>query len=58
MIPRSLAIPVCYDPMENPVCRGGFANVWRGQYRDRTVAAKVLRIYLKDDLERMRRVGH
>jgi hypothetical protein len=41
----------------NPLFNGGFGDVWKGQYRGREVAAKVLKVYLRDDLERIRRVG-
>jgi hypothetical protein len=57
MLPKSLAIPLCYDPMVNPLFSGGFADVWKGRYHGREIAAKVLRVYLKNDLERIRRVG-
>ena len=43
--------------MKSPLCHGGFADVWKGEYRGREVAAKVLRIYSKNDPERIRRVG-
>jgi len=39
------------------MCHGGFADVWKGKYRGREVAAKVLRIYSKNDPERIRKVG-
>ena len=39
------------------MCRGGFADVWKGQYCGEGVAAKVLRLYPKDDLGKMRSVG-
>ena len=57
LVPQSLKIPLCYDPSERPVCYGGFADVWKGQYRGREVAAKVLRVHIKSDLRRIRRVG-
>jgi len=57
LLPKPLAIPLCYDPMGIPSCRGGFADVWKGQYNGREVASKVLRVYQNGDLERIRRVG-
>ena len=57
ILPKSLAIPLCYDPTEYPLCHGGFADVWKGQYNGRDVAAKVLRIYLTSDFDRIRRVS-
>jgi len=57
LVPQSLEIPLCYDPSEQPVCYGGFADVWKGKYRGREVAAKVPRVHMKSDLERIRRVG-
>jgi hypothetical protein len=41
-----------------PLCHGGFADVWKGQHRGREVAAKVLRVYLTSDFERIRKVDH
>jgi len=43
--------------MESPLCHGAFADVWKGQHRGRAVAAKVLRINLISDLERIRKVS-
>ena len=57
LLPKSLAIPICYNPMETPQCHGGFGDVWKGEYDGREVAAKALRIYLSSDLVRIRRVG-
>lgn len=57
LVPRSLAFPLCYDPKEDPLYHGGFADVWKGQHLGRDVAVKVLRLYPKDDLTRTRNVG-
>ena len=57
LVPRSLEIPLCYDPEKDPVCFGGFSDVWKGRYRDWEVAAKVLRVRPKDDLGRIKRVS-
>jgi hypothetical protein len=50
LLPRSLKIPLCYDPKETPLYHGGFADVWKCQYNGQEVVAKVLRVYLRDDL--------
>jgi len=52
-----MAIPLCYDPMAIPQCHGGFADVWKGRYRDREVAAKALRVYETSDFEQIRKVS-
>ena len=57
LLPRSLAIPVFYDRTEDPLCHGGFADVWRGASDDREVAVKVLRSYQSDNQVQIRRVG-
>jgi len=57
LVPQSLEIPLCYNPNEKSACHGGFADVWKGRYRGKEVAAKVLRPRRTDDLERVRRVG-
>ena len=57
LVPRSLAIPLCYNSNEKSVYHGGFADVWKGRYRKKDVAAKVLRLRPTDDLEQVRRVG-
>ena len=57
LLPKSLAVPICYDPTETPQCHGGFADVWKGEYGGKEVAAKALRISLKSDLDRIRRVS-
>jgi len=43
--------------MANPECHGGFADVWKGKYHGREVAAKVLRVYSTNDFEKIRKVG-
>jgi len=55
LLPRSLEIPLCYDPSRNPVCRGGYSDVWRGQYNGKEVAAKASRVRPTADLEWMKR---
>ena len=57
LLPKSLLIPrLCYNPADGPECSGGFADVWKGKYLDKEVAAKVLKIRSKSELK-IRRVG-
>ncbi|KAF9642287.1 kinase-like protein [Thelephora ganbajun] len=55
LVPRSLVLPLCYDPKENPLFQGEFTDVWKGKHRGREVAARVLRMYSIDDPEQIRR---
>jgi hypothetical protein len=56
LLPKSLAIPLCYNPTETPLCHGGFADVWKGQYDGREVAVKVLKVYRTSNFEKIRKV--
>jgi hypothetical protein len=44
--------------MGNPLYRGGFADVWKGEHCGRDVAIKVLRIYSNSDLQKIIGVSH
>ena len=57
LLPQSLAITPHYNTTGDAMCRGGFGEVWKGQHRGQEVAVKVLKVYKKDDLEKIRRVG-
>ena len=57
MLPRSLRIESCYKTTGVAQFRGGFADVWKGEYRDQEVAVKQLRIYANSDLQKITRVG-
>ena len=43
--------------MMTPQCHGGFGDVWKGQHDGWEVAAKALRVSLKSDLQKIRKVG-
>jgi hypothetical protein len=53
LLPRALNIPVCYDRTGVALFRGGFADVWKGEYRGRAVAVKVIRTYSNSDLQKI-----
>ena len=52
-----MQIPLCYDYLDTPQTCGGFADVWKGNHEGKEVAAKVLRVYLTSDFEKIRKVG-
>ena len=54
LLPRSLEIPLCYNPMDVPLCHGGSADVWKGQHHGRDAVVKV---YQTNDFEQIRKVG-
>ena len=53
LLPRSLKLPLCYNRSENPLYRGGYADVWKGEHEGRHVAVKVLRVYSTSDFEKI-----
>ena len=57
LVPESLKIPTCYNHSEIPETSGGFADVWKGRYEGKDVAAKALRVYTKSNFEEIRKVG-
>ena len=58
LLPSPLQIGLCYDPASVAHYRGGFADVWKGEYCGQEVAVKVLRVYVNSDLQKITRVGH
>jgi len=50
-------IPLCYDRLGIPLFRGGFGDVWKGNYEGRDVAVKVLVVYSTSDLDKLTRVS-
>jgi len=51
LLPRSVVIPLCYDPARTPLYRGELGDLWKGQHDGREVSAKALRAYSASDLE-------
>ena len=57
LLPTAMKILVCYDRMGSALYRGGFAGVWKGEYRGQNVAIKVIRTYTNSDLQKVIGVG-
>jgi hypothetical protein len=57
LFPRSVQIPLCYNREDNPLYRGGYADVWKGEYNGCDVAVKVLRVYSTSDFGKIASVG-
>jgi hypothetical protein len=57
LLPRSLNVSVCYDQSSNALFRGGYADVWKGDYSGQDVAVKVIRTYSNDELRKITIVG-
>ena len=57
LLPRSLTIHLDDDVTGDPLYCGGLADVWKGQYRGRDVAAKVLALRSQRDQGQIRRVS-
>ena len=53
ILPRSFQVPHCYDRQGVALCQGGFADVWKGRYRDIDVAVKVIRTSSHKELQKM-----
>ena len=56
LLPKSLQIPLPYNPSELSARSGGFGDVWKGKHRGQDVAAKAVRVGSPNDLERIRKV--
>ena len=57
IFPKSVQIAARYNPASAPHSHGGFADVWKGEYRGVEVAVKVLRISNRSDLKVIARVS-
>ena len=58
IIPSTLTVTVGYDQTEDALYRGGYADVWKGEYRGREVAVKVIRLYSRDVMKNVINVCH
>lgn len=56
LLPRSARISVDLNQSGSPLYRGGFADVWKGEYQGTQVAIKVIRIYSKSDFAKVQKV--
>ncbi|KAF9643599.1 kinase-like protein [Thelephora ganbajun] len=57
LLPASHIIPEgLTQTTENPVASGGFGDVWEGIYNDKRVAIKALRVYMVDNVRKVRKV--
>lgn len=57
LLPRALQLPLLYDPMEYPVERDEFADVWKVRYNGQQVAVRVLSVNPRSRLDRIASVG-
>ena len=48
-----MQIPLCYDRLDNPLYRGGYADVWKGEYRGSPVVVKALRVSSTSDFDKI-----
>ena len=53
LLPTAMKILAQYDRTGSALYRGGFADVWKGDYHGREVAVKVVRTYVDGDLQKI-----
>ena len=58
ILPKRLKVPACYDHNVYPLYKGGYADVWKGEYCGRDVAVKVIRTYSRRNLKKIIGVSH
>jgi len=58
LLPGSLQLELPGVSTGVPLCRGGFGDVWKHEYRGQEVTVKVLRRYADSDLQKFTRVSH
>lgn len=57
LLPRALKVLVNYDRTSDALYHGGYADVWKGEFRGQDVAVKVIRTYSGAELQRVISVG-
>lgn len=58
LLPKSLEIPLCYDPAEDPLYHGELVDVWKGEHQGQPVAVEVLKLWSWNDPRKVRKVRH
>ena len=58
LLPRSLQIELCDNPMGSALYRGGYGDVYKREYEGQEVAVKMFRTYVDGDLRKIARVSH
>jgi len=53
LLPKALDIPTCYDRTDDPLFRGEYADVWKGQHCGQDVAVKVIKTYSNSDYQKV-----
>lgn len=55
-----MQIPLAYNinGTDTRLGCGGFSDVWKGEYKDREIAVKVLKVYQGTDFKKITRVGY
>jgi hypothetical protein len=55
--PDCLILGYAVNRHGDPIARGSFGDVWRGEISGRAVAIKVLRVYQRSDAQKLLKVG-
>ena len=58
LVPRALIVSTYYDRNGTPPRKGGYADVWKGEYCGQDVAVKAIRTYTNRELQRVINVGY
>jgi len=53
LLPNIMKVLVRYDRTSAALYRGGFGDIWKGEYSGQDVAVKVIRTYSNSDLQRI-----
>jgi hypothetical protein len=57
LYPECLILGHAANRHGDPIARGSFGDIWRGQISGREVAIKVLRVYQRSDAQKLLKVG-